>query len=95
MNEQFLLAINNYGRIFALSTFHNQWERFPHVGMDIKHVSAIENYVWSIGGDNQTYLMVHNLNEAIRIKEELYENEVWTVNSGVFNNYYILIKCRI
>lgn len=76
MNEQCLLAVNNYGRIFALSAFGDTWKRFPHVGMDIKHVSAIDNYVWSIGGDNQTYLMVHDLNEAIRIKEEVYENEV-------------------
>lgn len=76
MDEQFLLAVNNYGRIFALSTFDDHWKRFPHGGMDVKHVSAIDNYVWSIGGDNQTYLMVNNMNEPIRIKEELYENEV-------------------
>jgi hypothetical protein len=74
--QQYLLAINNYGRIFTLSTFDDQWKPFPYVGMDLKHISAIENYIWSIGGDNQTYLLVHNLNETIRIKEEVFENEV-------------------
>lgn len=78
MNElQCVLAINNYGKIFTLSAFDDQWKPFPHVGCtDLKHISAIENYMWSIGGDNQTYLLVHNLDGAIRIKEEVYENEV-------------------
>jgi len=77
MNElQYVLAINNYGKIYTLSAFDDQWKPFPHVGMDLKHISAIENYMWSIGGDNQTYLLVHNLDGAIRIKEEVYENEV-------------------
>lgn len=77
MNEQYLMAVNNYGKMYTLSTFNNQWKQFPHVGnVDIKHISAIENYVWSIGGDNQTYLLVHDLDEIIRIKEEVYENEV-------------------
>lgn len=76
MNEQCLLAINNYGKVFTLSTYADQWKPFAHVGMDLKHVSAVENYMWSIGGDNQTYLLVYNLNETIRIKEEVYENEV-------------------
>ncbi|VVC27895.1 Peroxin/Ferlin domain,Beta-propeller repeat TECPR,Peroxin domain [Cinara cedri] len=78
MNEQYLMAVNNYGKIFTLSTFNSQWKQFPHVGnVDIKHISAVENYVWSIGGDNQTYLLVHDLDEVIRIKEEVYENERW------------------
>lgn len=76
MNEQCLLAINNYGKIFTLSTFGDQWKLFPHASMDLKHISAVDNYIWSIGGDNQTYLLVHNLWETIRIKEEVYENEV-------------------
>lgn len=76
MNEQCLLAINNYGKIFTLSTFNNQWNLFPYTNIDLKHISAIDNYIWSIGGDNQTYLLVHNLDETIRIKEEVYENEV-------------------
>ncbi|KAL4141811.1 hypothetical protein QTP88_004372 [Uroleucon formosanum] len=78
MNElQCLLAINNYGKIFTLSAFDDQWKPFPHIGMDLKHISAIENYMWSIGGDNQTYLLVYNLDGAIRIQEEVYENERW------------------
>lgn len=76
MIEQCLYCINNYGKIFTLSTFNDQWKQFPHVGMDLKHISVIEHYIWSIGGDNQTYLLVHNLNEALQVKEEVYENEV-------------------
>lgn len=78
MNEQFLLAANNYGNVFALSTFDDKWKRFVHDDvMVLKHVSAVENYVWSIGGDNQTYLLVHGVHDgAIRVEETVYENEV-------------------
>ncbi|XP_050436287.1 tectonin beta-propeller repeat-containing protein [Adelges cooleyi] len=77
MNKQLLFAINNYGKIFSLATSNDQWVQFPNACIDLKHISAIENFIWSIGSDNQTYLLVHNLTEAIQIKEEVYENERW------------------
>lgn len=76
MNKQCLFCINNYGKIFTLSKLNDEWKPFPYVAMELKHISAIEHYIWSIGGDNQMYLLVYNLNEAIRIKEVVYENEV-------------------
>jgi len=93
MDTQRLLAVNNYGKIFTLSASNDQWQPFPHVGMDLKHVSAVENYIWSIGGDNQTYLLVYNLSETIRIKEEIYENEVGILTMKTKLPYYT--NCRI
>lgn len=93
MDAQCLLAVNNYGKIFTLSASNDQWQSFPHVGVDLKHVSTVENYIWSIGGDNQTYLLVYNLSETIRIKEEIYENEVriLTMKSKIACDHIIIL----
>lgn len=71
-----LYAINNEGRVFALSTTGTMWREFMYLGLEFKQLSAVPHFMWAIGGDRQVYVHVHGLDIPIRIKEETYENEV-------------------
>lgn len=85
MPSTLLFATSIEGRIHILSTGHSVWKEFPYIGLEFKKVSAIQNYMWAIGGDRQVYVHVHGLDIPIRIKEETYENERWFPIEGFGN----------
>lgn len=75
-----LFAINNEGRIYTLSTSSSMWRELQYVGQEFKKLSAVPHFLWAVGGDHQIYVYVHGLDIPIRVKEESYENEVYTFN---------------
>lgn len=82
MPSTVLFATNNEGRVYALSTGHSAWREFLYLGLEFKKVSAVNNFMWAIGGDRQVYVHVYGLDVPIRIKEEAYENERWMPLDG-------------
>ncbi|XP_073983179.1 tectonin beta-propeller repeat-containing peroxin 23 isoform X1 [Rhodnius prolixus] len=77
MPSSMLFAVNNEGRVFGLSTNGTKWREFPYLGLDFKHLSAVPNFLWAVGGDRQIYVHVHGLDIPIKVKEEAYENQRW------------------
>lgn len=86
MPNTLLFSLNNEGRIYALSTGNSVWKGFPYLGLEFKKVSAIQNFIWAIGGDRQAYVYVFGLDIPIRIKEEAYENQRWFPIEGFANH---------
>jgi len=82
MPSSLLLAINNEGRVFALSTSGGVWREFPYLGLEFKQVAAIPHMVWAVGGDRQVYVLAHGLDLPVRVREEAYENERWLPLEG-------------
>ncbi|KAK9512765.1 hypothetical protein O3M35_001118 [Rhynocoris fuscipes] len=85
MPSSMLFAVNNEGRVFGLSTNGTKWREFPYLGLDFKHLSAVPNFLWAVGGDRQIYVHVHGLDIPIRVKEESYENQRWYPLEGFSN----------
>lgn len=85
MPNTLLFATSTEGRIYALSTGHSVWKEFPYIGLEFKKLSAVQHFMWAIGGDRQVYVHVHGLDIPIRIKEESYENERWFPIEGFAN----------
>lgn len=77
MPNTLLFATNNEGRIYTLSTSQSVWKEFQYLGLEFKKISAIQNFLWAIGGDRQVYVHVHGFDIPIRVKEESFENERW------------------
>lgn len=82
MPKTFLFATNNEGRIYALSTQSTVWREFVYLGLEFKKVSAVQNFMWAIGGDRQAYVYVHGFDVPIRVREESYENQRWIPIEG-------------
>lgn len=82
MPSTLLFAINNEGRIYALSTGSSAWREFLYLGLEFKKVCAVPHFMWAIGGDRQVYVHVHGLDIPIRVKEVSYENERWLPIEG-------------
>ncbi|XP_011297277.1 tectonin beta-propeller repeat-containing protein [Fopius arisanus] len=82
MPSTYLYAINNEGRVLALSSSGSMWREFMYLGLEFKRLSAVPHFMWAIGGDRQMYVHVHGLDIPIRIKEETYENERWLPLDG-------------
>lgn len=76
MPSSLLFAINNEGRVYALSTGNAAFREFLYSGLEFKKISAVPHFLWAIGGDRQVYVHVHGLDIPIRVKEEAFENEV-------------------
>lgn len=77
MPHTLLFSINHEGRIYALSTGYSVWKEFQYLGLEFKKLSAVQHFLWAIGGDRQVYVHVFGLDIPIRVKEESYENERW------------------
>lgn len=71
-----LFGVSAEGRVYVLSTCGSRWHELDYLGVEFKHVSAVPNCVWAVGGDRQIYLHVHGLDIPIRVKEESFENQV-------------------
>jgi tectonin beta-propeller repeat-containing protein 1 len=82
MPSTILFAINNEGRVYALSTGSSAWREFLYLGLEFKKIAAVPHFMWAIGGDRQVYVHVHGLDIPIRVKEESYENERWLPIDG-------------
>lgn len=59
---------------FLLSAI--RWIHVLYLGLEFKQLSDVPHFMWAIGGDRQVHVHVHGLDLPIRIKEEIYENEV-------------------
>ncbi|CAH2086466.1 unnamed protein product [Euphydryas editha] len=81
-SNSLLFAINNEGKVYALSTSGSCWREFMYLGLEFKTLSAVPHFLWAVGGDRQIYLHVHGLEIPIRVKEESYENERWLPLEG-------------
>ncbi|XP_049867318.1 tectonin beta-propeller repeat-containing protein isoform X2 [Pectinophora gossypiella] len=81
-SNSLLFAINNEGKVYALSTSGSCWREFMYLGLEFKSLSAVPHFLWAVGGDRQIYLHVHGLEIPIRVKEESYENERWLPLEG-------------
>lgn len=88
MPSTLLFAINNEGRVYALSTGNSAFREFLYLGLEFKKISAVHHFMWAIGGDRQVYVHVHGLDIPIRVKEESYENEV-SPNTNILTNFLI------
>ncbi|XP_063698434.1 tectonin beta-propeller repeat-containing protein isoform X2 [Culicoides brevitarsis] len=82
MPSTVIFAINNEGRIYALPTNSSTWREFLYLGLEFKKISAVNHFMWAIGGDRQVYVHVHGIDTGIRVREEVYENERWNPISG-------------
>jgi tectonin beta-propeller repeat-containing protein 1 len=85
-----LFGVSNDGRVYVLSTTGSRWHELDYLGIEFKHVSAVPNCVWAVGGDRQIYLHVHGLDIPIRVKEESYENQVCII----YIHTYIIFKIK-
>lgn len=81
-SNSLLFAVNNEGKVYALSTSGSCWREFMYLGLEFKTLSAVPHFLWAVGGDRQIYLHVHGLEIPIRVKEESYENERWLPLEG-------------
>lgn len=82
MPPSVLLAVNNEGRAYTLSTSSSAWREFLYLGLDFKKISAIPYFIWALASDRQVYVHVHSVDVPIRICETSYENERWYPGSG-------------
>lgn len=76
MPSSMLFGINSEGRVYSLYTNGTKWREFPYLGVEFKRLSSVPNFLWAVGGDRQIYVHVHGFDIPIRIKEEVYENQV-------------------
>lgn len=82
MPKTFFFATNSEGRIYALSSSSSAWRELLYLGLEFKKVSAVQNFIWAIGGDRQAYVYVHGFDIPIRMREESYENQRWNPING-------------
>ena len=71
-----LFCVDILGKIYELSTSSSQWEPLAYLGVEFKRLSASENSLWAIGGDQQVYVLIYGTENPIRVMEQTYENQV-------------------
>ncbi|XP_072168056.1 tectonin beta-propeller repeat-containing protein 1-like [Diadema setosum] len=85
--HQYLWAIGNSGKAYALSTESQVWElRSAAYGtkqvLSFKRISAARHVVWGLGSNLQPYIYVFGSDVPIRCLEYTYENQRWAPIKG-------------
>ena len=87
MPESFLWAIDYHGSLYKLKLDTNEWSRVSKSNLKsrrdtFKRIASTKTCAWAVGGDQNVYMSVFQTDLPIRIQEETYENQRWSVRHG-------------
>ncbi|NXQ85258.1 TCPR1 protein, partial [Nyctibius grandis] len=82
MPSSLLWAVDNFGRVYTLSTVGQYWELCKDPQLKFKRVSAAKQCCWGIACDDEVYTYVFSGDVPIRNQEETYENQRWNPVGG-------------